>query len=92
MEVTVLLKQFINNLWNFIVDFPWCNYNYYSSSPTGLWVNGQESKRKNWFSKIQLVISRLNIFPNLKLDFNPFLWLKHDKYGGRFLLLVGYNI
>ena len=36
-------------------------------------------------------ISRLNIFRKLKLDFNPFLPLKHYKYG-RFSLLVGYNI
>ena len=33
-------------------------------------------------------ISRLNIFRKLKLDINP----KHYKYGGRFSLLVGYNI
>ena len=25
MKLTILLKQFVNNLWNFIVDFPWCN-------------------------------------------------------------------
>ena len=37
-------------------------------------------------------ISRQNIFRKLKLDFNPFLPLKHYKYGGRFSLLVGYNI
>ena len=37
-------------------------------------------------------ISRLNIFCKLKLDFNPFLPLKHHKYGGRFSLLAGYNI
>ena len=37
-------------------------------------------------------ISRLNIFRKLKLDFNPFLPLKHYKYGGPFSLLVGYNI
>ena len=33
-----------------------------------------------------------NIFRQLKLDFNPFLPPKHCKYGGRFSLLVGYNI
>ena len=37
-------------------------------------------------------ISRLNIFAKLKLDINPFLPPKHYKYGGRFSLLVGYNI
>ena len=62
----------------------------------GYWLRGYEGKRNNCFSKIQLVgkkkISRLNIFPKLKLDFNPFLPPKHYKYGGRFSLLVGYNI
>ena len=37
-------------------------------------------------------MSRLNIFPKLKLDINPFLPPKHYKYGGRFSLQVGYNI
>ena len=37
-------------------------------------------------------MSRLNIFRKLKLDFNPFLPLKHYKYGGHFSPLVGYNI
>jgi len=37
-------------------------------------------------------ILRINIFRKLKLDINPFLSPKHYKYGGRFLLLVGYNI
>ena len=32
------------------------------------------------------------IFRNLNLDINPFLPPKHYKYGGRFSLLVGYNI
>ena len=36
--------------------------------------------------------SRLNIFPKLKLDINPFLSPKHYKYGGHFSLLVSYNI
>ena len=40
------------------------------------------------FSKI----SRLNIFCKLKLDINSFLPPKHYRYGGRFLLQVGYNI
>ena len=34
----------------------------------------------------------VNIFRKLKLDFNPFLPLKHYKYGRCFSLLVGYNI
>jgi len=37
-------------------------------------------------------ISRLNTFCELKLDIDPFLPPKHYKYGGRFSLLVGYNI
>ena len=37
-------------------------------------------------------VSRLNIFRKLKLDINPFLPPKHNKYGGRFSLLVGYNM
>ena len=57
---------------------------------------GQEGDRNNSFRNIKLVgqkkISRLNIFRKLKLDFNPFLPPKHYKYGGRFSLLVGYNI
>ena len=36
-------------------------------------------------------ISRLNIFPKLKLDINPILPPKRYKYGGRFSLLVGYK-
>jgi len=61
----------------------------------GYWLRGYEGERNNCFSKIQLVgqkISRLNIFRKLKLDINPFLPPKHYKYGGRFSLLVGYNI
>ena len=45
--------------------------------------------KSNWLVK---TISRLNIFRKLKLDFNPLLPPKHYKYGGRFTLLVGYNI
>ena len=37
-------------------------------------------------------ISRLNIFHKLKLGMNSFFPPKHYKYGGRFSLLVGYNI
>ena len=61
----------------------------------GYWLRGYENERNNCFSKIQLVghkISRLNIFRKLRLDFNPFLPPKHYKYGGRFSLIVGYNI
>ena len=32
------------------------------------------------------------LFRNLNLDINPFLLPKHYKYGGRFSLLVDYNI
>ena len=76
-------------------------FNNYSSSLNGLWINslgywlrGHDGEGNNCFSKIQLVkkISRLNIFRKLKLDFNPFLPSKNYKYGGRFSLLVGYNI
>ena len=45
--------------------------------------------KSNWLVKKK---SRLNIFRKLKLDLNPFLLLKHYKYGGPFSLLVGYNI
>ena len=45
--------------------------------------------KSNWLVK---QISRLNIFRKLKLDFNPFLPLKHYKYGGHFSPRVGYNI
>ena len=52
----------------------------------GYRLGGHGDERNNCFSKIQLVelvkkILRLNIFPS-----------KHYKYGGRFSLLVGYNI
>ena len=33
-----------------------------------------------------------NLLRLLKLDFNPFLPPKYYKYGGRFSLLLGYNI
>ena len=61
----------------------------------GYWLRGYEGERNNCFSKIQLVIkkiSRLNIFREWKLDMNHFLPPKHCKYGGRFSLLVSYNI
>ena len=43
-------------------------------------------------NKLVKKISRQNILRLLKLDFNPFLPSKHYKYGGRFSLLLGYNI
>ena len=43
-------------------------------------------------NKLVKKISRLNTFHKLKLDINPFLPPKHYKCGGRFSLLVGYNI
>ena len=61
----------------------------------GYWLRGYEGERNNCFSKIQLVgkrISRVNILREWKLDINPFLQPKHNKYGGHFSLLVGYNI
>ena len=64
----------------------------------GYWLKDHEGERNNFycFSRIQLVgekkISRQNILRLLKLDFNPFLPTKYYKYGGCFLLLVGYNI
>ena len=45
--------------------------------------------KSNWLVK---KISTLNIFRKLKVDFNPFLPPKHYKYGGRFSLLVSYNM
>ena len=62
---------------------------YEAEDQMGYWLRG------HCFNKIQLVgqkKSRLNIFRKLWLDFNPFLPLKHCKCGGRFSLLVGYNI
>ena len=44
------------------------------------------------FNLLVKEISRKNIFRKLKLNFNPFLPPKYYKYGGRFSLLVGYNI
>ena len=45
--------------------------------------------KSNWLVK---KISTLNIFRKLKVDFNPFLPPKLYKYGGRFSLLVSYNM
>ena len=60
---------------------------YEAEDRMGYWLRGHEGERNNCFSAIQVVgqkISRLNIFPKLKLDFNPFLSLKHHRYGGHF--------
>jgi len=61
----------------------------------GYWLKGYEGETNNCFSKIQLV-GQKNIdtkhLSQVKLDKNPFLPPKHYKYGGRFSLLVGYNI
>ena len=37
-------------------------------------------------------ISSLNTFRKFELNLNPFLPPKHNKYGGRFSLLAGYNL
>ena len=61
----------------------------------GYWLKGYEGEGNNCFSKIQLVGQKnieTDIFHKLKLDMNPFLPPKHYKYGGRFSLLVCYNI
>ena len=63
----------------------------------GYWLRGHEGERNNCFSKIQLV-GRKNIDKTyrqniqVKARHQPFLPPKHNKYGGRFSLLVGYNI
>ena len=60
----------------------------------GYWLRGYEGERNNCFSKIQLVGQKSIETKQLsqRLDINPFLPQKHNKYGGRFSLLVGYNI
>ena len=53
----------------------------------GYWLRGHEGERNNCFSKIQLIDQKnikTNIFRKLKLDFNPLLPPKHNKYGGAF--------
>ena len=49
----------------------------------GYWLRGYEGERNNCFSKIQLAGQK---------NIETFLPPKHYKYGGRFSLLVGYNI
>ena len=69
-----------------------CSLDLRVNSPRGRIAN--EGERNNCLRKIYSV-GQKNIETNhlnlLKLDFNPFLPKKHYKYGGRFLLLVGYN-
>ena len=59
------------------------------------WPRGYEGERNNCFSKIQLV-GQKNIetkhLSQVKARHQPFLPPKHFKYGGRFSLLLGYNI
>ena len=61
----------------------------------GYWLRGYEGERNNCFSKIQLV-GQKNIetkhLSQVKARHQPFFPPKHYKYGGRFSLLVGYNI
>lgn len=62
----------------------------------GYCLRSHEVKRNNnCFSNIQLVgqkIQRQNIFRSLKRNLILFFRQKHYKYGGCFLLQVGYNI
>ena len=66
--------------------------------PKAEWVIDSEAMRARGiivlvkFNQLVKKISRLNIFRKLKLDINPFLPPKHYKSGGRFSLVVGYNI
>ena len=61
----------------------------------GYWFRGHEGERNNCFSKIELV-GQKNIetkhFLQVKARLQYFKLPKHYKYGGRFTLLVGYNI
>ena len=45
------------------------------------------NEKTNWSKNIET-----KHLSQLKLDINPFLPPNHYKYGGRFQLLVGYNI
>ena len=64
-------------------------YELIAHEAEGYWLKGHVLVK---FDELVKKIWRLNIFCKLKLDFNPFLPVKHYKYGGRFSLLVGYNI
>ena len=61
----------------------------------GYWLRGYEGERNNCFSKIQLVGQKSIETKHLlqvKARHQFFSPPKHYKYGGRFSLLVGYNI
>ena len=61
----------------------------------GYWLRAYEGERNNCFSKMQLVGQKNIETKNLSQDkarHQSFLEPKHYKYGGRFSLLVGYNI
>ena len=61
----------------------------------GYWFRGYEGERNNCFSKIQLVGQKNIKTKHLsegKAGHQSFLPTKHYKYGGRFSLLVDYNI
>ena len=93
--VSTPFEQIINN---YSLSPKWALSHY---SPWGqrlkewIWIRGPEGKRSNFFSKIQLV-GQKNIEAKhlafVKARLNPFLLTKHYKYGGHFLLLVGYNM
>ena len=58
----------------------------------GYWLRGYEGERNNCFSKIQLVGQKNIETKQVKARHQSILPPKHYKYGGRFSLLVGYNI
>ena len=55
------------------------------------WLRGYKGERNNCFSKIQLV-GQKNIETKHLSQVKAFLPPKHYKYGGRFSLLVSFNI
>ena len=61
----------------------------------GYWPRGYEGERSNCFSKIQLLAQKTietKHLSQVRARHQSFLKPKHYKYGGRFSLLVGYNI
>ena len=63
--------------------------------PKAEWAIDSEAMRARgiiFLVKSNSLVKKYNIFRKLKLDINPFLPPKHYKYGGRFSLLVAYNI
>ena len=77
-----------------IIPRVWMGYEstaHEAEGPMCYWFKDYEGERNNCFSKIQLV-GQKNEFRKLKLDINSFLPPKQYKFGGRFSLLVGYNI